>query len=207
VTDLRHPIFARVMAKAPEPAEVTEHRRRLVAGLSGRVVEIGAGHGLNFQHYAETVAEVVAVEPEPYLRARGEEAASAAPVPVRVVAGRAEQLPVGDGEFDAAVASLVLCSVQDPAAALAELRRALRPGGELRFYEHVRGQSSGLARAQRAVDVVWPLFVGGCHVSRDTVGAIERAGFHVERLDRFDFRPCALAWPATPHVLGVGTRA
>src|SRR3954454_10131955 len=120
-----HPLFARFWIKVSPKGEekgVADHREDMLAGLSGRVLELGAGHGLNFPHYPETVTEVVAVEPEPYLRARAEEAAAReAPVPVRVVAGRAEELPVGDGEFDAAVASLVLCSVGEPGAALAEV--------------------------------------------------------------------------------------
>ena len=195
----------RKVPRSPFP-EVAEHRRRLLAGLEGRVLEVGAGHGLNFAHYPETVTQVVAVEPEPYLRAQAQAAARKAPVPVEVVAAQAEALPVGEGEFDAAVASLVLCSVHDPDVALAEVQRALRPAGELRFYEHVRSERAGFARAQRAVDLVWPLLVGGCHVTRDTVGAIERAGFRLEELERFDFRPCAVAWPATPHVLGRASR-
>jgi ubiquinone/menaquinone biosynthesis C-methylase UbiE len=201
VSDIRHPIFARVFARAPEPPELLEHRGRLLDGLAGRVLEVGAGQGSNFRHYPATVTE-----PEPYLRGRAEEAARDAPVAVRVLAGRAERLPVADAEFDVVVASLVLCSVADQAAALAEARRALRTGGELRFYEHVRAESPRLARAQRAVDVVWPFLVGGCHTSRDTLGAIEGAGFRLEEVDRFEFQACALTWPAKPHVLGRASR-
>jgi SAM-dependent methyltransferase len=81
--------------------------------------------------------------------------------------------------MDAVVASLVLCSVPDQARALAELRRVLRPGGELRFFEHIQADTSGLARAQRLADVIWPIFVGGCYTSRDTLTAITTAGFHL----------------------------
>ena len=114
-----------------------EHRRRLLAGLSGRVLELGAGNGLNFAHYPATVTEVVAIEPEPNLRAAAKAAAQNAGVTVTVQPGTADRLPLEDGEVDAAVASLVLCSVPDQASALAALHRVLRPGGELRFYEHV----------------------------------------------------------------------
>jgi ubiquinone/menaquinone biosynthesis C-methylase UbiE len=133
------PRFARMYRKASARADrrgASGHRTRLLEGLQGRVVEVGAGHGLNFAHYPRTVTEVIAIEPEPHLRADAEAAAGAAPVPVAVHHGMADALPVEDGGVDAAVASLVLCSVPDQAGALVELHRVLRPGGELRFYEH-----------------------------------------------------------------------
>jgi SAM-dependent methyltransferase len=139
-TDLSRPRFARMYLRTSKNAEArgaTEHRRRLLDGLHGTVLELGAGHGLNFPHYPAEVSEVIAIEPEPTLRARATEAAASAPVPVRVLAGVADELPVADESVDAAVTSLVLCSVPDQRRALAELRRVLRPGGELRFYEHV----------------------------------------------------------------------
>jgi ubiquinone/menaquinone biosynthesis C-methylase UbiE len=145
---------------------------------------------------------VVAVEPDRHLRAAAREAAVSAPVPVEVRAGIAERLPAEDAEFDVVVFSLMLCSVQDQALALAEAVRVLRPGGELRFYEHVRSTAPRFARVQRATDVVWPYFSGGCHTSRDTLGAIERAGFEVEEVDRFRFPPSRVPQPASPHVLG-----
>jgi ubiquinone/menaquinone biosynthesis C-methylase UbiE len=154
---VRHPIFARIYARLSprmEDAGAAEHRDRLLAGLAGRVIEVGAGNGLNFAHYPPTVTQVIAVEPEPYLRALALEAAERAPVPVQVVDGHAEALPVGDQSFDAAVASLVLCSVPDQARALAELARVIRSGGELRFFEHVRAEGPAMARTQRAVDLV-----------------------------------------------------
>jgi ubiquinone/menaquinone biosynthesis C-methylase UbiE len=101
---------------------------------------------------------------------------------------------------------LVLCSVADQSAALAELRRVLRSGGELRFYEHVRAEDRRLASAQRMLDVVWPHLGGGCHTSRDTLQAIADAGFAIKHVRRFAFRPCMLAAPTSPHVLGVARR-
>lgn len=205
-----HPLFARAyaaMADAADRAGVANHRDELLAGVSGRVVEVGAGLGSNFAHYPATVTEVLAVEPEPYLRARAEQAAERAPVPVRVVDGLADDLPVGDGWADAAVASLVLCSVPEPRHALAELRRAVRPGGQLRFYEHTVARHRGpLEGLQRGLDVVWPHLAGGCHLTRDTPAEIWSAGWRIESLRRFDFRPCVLAAPVAPHVIGVARR-
>jgi ubiquinone/menaquinone biosynthesis C-methylase UbiE len=185
---------------------VAEHRRELLAGVCGRVMEIGAGTGANFPHYPEGAREIVAVEPEPYLRARAATAATGGSAPVRVVDAVADELPFENASFDAAVSSLVLCSVADQSAALAELRRILRPGGELRFYEHVRATDRRLASTQRMFDVVWPHLAGGCHASRDTLRAIADAGFAIEHVRHFVFRPCLLATPTSPHVLGVARR-
>jgi SAM-dependent methyltransferase len=206
-SDLPQPRFARMYPKAAARAErrgATDHRRRLLQGLSGRVVEIGAGNGLNFAHYPGTVTDVVAIEPEPTLRAGAEDAASRAPVPVTVATGTAEALPLDDGEVDAAVASLVLCSVPDQARALTELRRVIRPGGELRFYEHViarcQPKRAFLLIADRSG--IWPAIAGGCHPARDTSAAIEAAGFSIEQSERFPFAASAVE-PSVPHILGV----
>ena len=108
--------------------------------------------------------------------------------------------------FDAGVASLVLCSVLDQALALAELRRVIRPGGELRFYEHVRAERPLAFGAQRAFDLLWHLVAGGCHTSRDTLAAIRDAGFEIEHYDRMLFKPYAFAVATAPHILGVARR-
>ncbi|MEU0465446.1 class I SAM-dependent methyltransferase, partial [Amycolatopsis sp. NPDC006131] len=178
-----------------------EHRDRALAELSGRVIEVGAGNGLNFAHYPDTVTEIVAVEPEDRLRALAEQAAAHAPVPVRVVAGHADALPAEDGAFDAAVASLVLCSVPDVAGALAEIRRVLRPGGELRFFEHVRSDKRLLGLLQNAITPLWSRAGGGCHLNRDTAAAIRAAGFEIAQVDRFSYAPLRFV-PRHAHILG-----
>lgn len=207
---VRHPLFARVQARLAKHAEalgVADHRREALAGLHGRVLEIGAGSGTNFRHYPAGVTEVVALEPEPYLRGLATSAARDAPVTVTVVDGVAEHVPLPDASVDAAVAALVLCSVTDQATALAELHRVLRPGGELRFYEHVRATDPRLARWQQRLDRwLWPRLAGGCHTSRDTAAAISAAGFEVQRCRSFSFRPSILAAPASPMIIGRARR-
>jgi SAM-dependent methyltransferase len=211
VTEQRHPLFARCLARSAEIAErkgAGALRARLVEGLAGRVVEIGAGSGIQFRHYPAAVTEVVAIEPEPTLRAMAVSAAEAAPVPVRVVPGLADALPLADASVDAGVCSGVLCSVDDPAAALRELARVIRPGGELRFYEHVASSRPRAATVQRALDAsgVWSRAMGGCHTARRSDAAIAAAGFTIERLDRFSFRATLLDTPVAPKVLGRARR-
>jgi len=207
---VRRPLFANVLyprfRKAAEESGEHEFRERLLEGLSGRVLELGCGDGAHFRLYPETVGELVGVEPEENLLKRAEAAAADARCPVRIVPGFAEALPAGDGEFDAAVAALVLCSVDDPQTALAELMRVVRPGGELRFFEHVRADARPHVAAQLLVQPLWAQLGGGCHIARDTEQAIRDAGFEIERIERFDFAPGLLQKLAGPHILGVARR-
>ncbi len=190
-----------------EPQQLQRHRQELLDGLSGRVLELGAGTGSNFAHYPSTVESVVAVEPEPYLRRRAEANARHAPVPIEVVEGVADRLPVEDGSCDAAVVSLVLCSVPDQARALAELRRVVAPAGELRFFEHIASERPGLSRVQRAVDrLFWPRAFAGCHTARDTPAAIAAAGFEIESCRALWVGARAIPPPTAPHALGRARR-
>jgi ubiquinone/menaquinone biosynthesis C-methylase UbiE len=199
-------VFYPRFRKAAEEHGEHRYRERLLDGLDGRVLELGCGDGAHFGLYPETVTELVAVEPEENLLKRADAAAADARCPVRIVPGFAEALPVADAEFDAAVAALVLCSVDDQQTALAELMRVIRPGGELRFFEHVRSDARLHAAAQAAVQPVWAQLGGGCHIARDTEQAIREAGFAIERIERFEFAPGFLQKLAGPHILGLARR-
>jgi len=206
-TAVRHPIFARAfpaMSRAMEDGGMADRRKPLLASLAGEVIEIGAGTGANFGHYPATVSRVLAIEPEPRLRAIATAAAEAVPVPIEVTGGIAGALPAADASHDAAVATFVLCTVPDQDAALAEIRRVLRPGGKLWFLEHVRADTAGLVRAQRMLEAtIWPRLFGGCHLSYDTAAAIERAGFSISRLEKFLFP--ATRTPVSFHIAGYAT--
>jgi len=198
-----HRVFAwfyERMARSEERAGMAEHRRDLLANATGRVLEIGAGTGLNFRHYPPAVSRVDATEPDPYMLRRAVEAARTAPVTVEVVRAAAERLPFDDDEFDTAVSTLVLCTVPDPAVALEEIRRVLKPDGALLFFEHVRSEDPSHARWQDRLDRPWGLLAAGCHPNRNTVGNIERNGYRVESLRRFPFGPPS---PSRPHVSGL----
>lgn len=205
VPTVRHPLCSRLYARQVEQADALgmgERRRDLLAGLSGRVLEVGAGTGSNLAHYPAAVDEIVVTEPEPYLREVLRTAAAASPRHVQVFDAAAERLPFPDDAFDAVVLSLVLCSVSDPGRALAEVARVLRGDGRLRFLEHVVSDRASHARMQRAADRAgWPVLSGGCHLGRDSVAAIEAAGFVIERSERFAFRLSALD-PPKAHVIG-----
>lgn len=209
LSQFQHPRFARMYERISTESErrgTAEHRDRALAGLSGRVIEVGAGNGMNFSHYPGTVDEVVAVEPEDQLRALAEKAAELSPVPVRVVAGHATALPMEDASFDAVVASLVLCSVSDVPSALAELRRVLKPTGEFRFFEHVRSGKPWLAAVEHTLTPLWSRVGGGCHLDRDTAAAVRAAGFEIVSMDRFHYAPLRF-FPSHAHILGIARPA
>jgi len=208
---VHHPVFARFYARMSVAAEsaagMAGVRAELLSGLSGRVIEIGAGNGLNFAHYPPAVSEVVAIEPERALRQLAVRSGLRAGIPVDVVPGTAEALPVKSEAFDGAVVSLVLCTVRDVQQSLAEIRRVLRPGGELRFFEHVRADGRAMAATQRAMDrTFWPLVAGGCRTSRDALAAIEAAGFVVEAYRKVRMPEGGITLPTSSCVLGTARR-
>ncbi|MDT5009194.1 MAG: hypothetical protein QOH57_811 [Mycobacterium sp.] len=202
-----NPFFARLwtVLSRHEPESLRKLRQENLAGLSGRVLEVGAGTGSNFVHYPTTVDEVVALEPETRLNSIAQRTAATAPVPVTVLDRTVEELEPG-APFDAVVCSLVLCSVGDQESVLRQLFSQLRPGGELRYLEHVA--SDGMrGRIQRIADAtVWPRIAGNCHTHRDTESAIVNAGF-VQRSARHDWTlPAWVPVPVSEHALGRAVR-
>ena len=205
-----HPIWSRFVARLMSDIESkgnAEHRRDNLAGVKGRAIELGVGTGLNFAHYPESVTELVAAEPDAYMREQAIAAAAAAPIRVSVVDWPAEALDVADASFDVGVACLVLCCVRDQRRALEELFRVIRPGGELRYYEHIRAGGGALARLQVGADRLGlSRLLGNEHFARLTHQAIRHAGFEVEQERRFRFQPSPLDFISSPHVMGVARR-
>ncbi len=202
-----NPFFARVwpVVVTHETQAVRALRRENLAGVSGRVLEVGAGVGTNFPNYPTAVEQVIAVEPEPRLAALARAAAAVVPVPVVVVGDTAEGF--NDGEpFDVVVCSLVLCSVRDPASVLRRLYSLLRPGGQLRYLEHV-ASAGGRGRLQRLADAtLWPRLFGNCHTHRDTERLIVEAGFEVESSRREWTLPVWAPLPVSELALGRARR-
>jgi SAM-dependent methyltransferase len=206
VTERGHPVFAWGYAKLGPFIDrhgTSDRRRALLSHATGRTVEVGAGTGLNLGYYPSAVSEVLAVEPDRSMFRHLVAALPDASVPVSLKRAPAEALPVDDTSTETVVMSLVLCSVVDADAALAEAFRVLQRGGRLLFFEHVRSQDARLARRQDRFERPWGWFGGGCHPNRDTLAAIRLAGFQVQEIERFD-EPGALL--AKPHILGWATR-
>jgi SAM-dependent methyltransferase len=202
-----NPFFARVwpFVAAHETDAVRTLRRENLDGLSGRVLEVGAGIGTNFPFYPKAVTQVVAAEPEARLADQARAAAEVVGVPVAVTDETAESYG-GDEPFDAVVCSLVLCSVEDPAAVLRHLHSLLRPGGELRYLEHVAVPGTR-GRLQRIADAtVWPRLFGNCHTHRDTERAIVDAGFVVDSSRREMTMPAWAPLPVAELALGRARR-
>lgn len=198
--------WLRIMALVYDPflcaGEIAGMRRRrstLLGGARGRVVEIGAGTGLNLAHYPDEVAELVLTEPEPGMRRRLARRLQRHGRVARIVDAPAEQLPLADGSVDTVVSTLALCTVGDPERALREIARVLRPDGQFLFIEHVRANSRLLAACQGKLVEPWRHFAGGCRCNRATVELMRSCGFAVTADDA--------VWrgiPAIVHPLVVG---
>lgn len=184
-----HPIFARFydrLLAGTEGAGLGDMRHDLLASATGRVLELGAGTGLNLEHYTGAVTELVMTEPDPHMAQRLRERLAEDPGAVRnasVVEAPAEDLPFDNDSFDTVVATLVFCTVEDPLRALTEARRVLVEGGRLLYLEHVRSESAKLARWQNRLERPWGFFAGGCHPNRDTGQLLADAGFWIDSLE------------------------
>ena len=200
---LQHPFFARMwtVMSAHETPLLRRLRGENLAGLSGRVLEVGAGTGTNFAYYPDTVSEVIALEPETMLAPKAREAAGGVAVPVTVIESTVETMPTSE-PFDAVVCSLVLCSVDDPDGVLRQLNSLLKGGGELRFFEHV-ASSGWRGGVQRLADItVWPRIAGNCHTHRQTERAIRGAGFNTEAVRHVWTFPSWAPFPVSEIALG-----
>jgi ubiquinone/menaquinone biosynthesis C-methylase UbiE len=174
-------------------------RRGLLAGARGRVLEIGAGTGLNLSHYPDAIDELVLAEPSAPMADRLEARRAKLGRRAHIVAAPAEALPFGDGSFDTVVSTLVLCTVQDPDAALAEVRRVLRPGGRLLFCEHVRSDTPRLSRWQDRLADTWAAVADGCRCNRETLDTIS-SHMRITTVDRLIWR----GMPPVVHPVIVG---
>jgi len=172
------------LLKGTEEAGLRETRRQALAGASGRTIDIGAGTGANLGLYPEAVTELVLSEPDPHMTKRLRQKMAEAGSGAALVEAPAERLPFEDASFDTAVFTLVLCTVPDARAALAEAARILKPGGRLLFVEHVRAPKDSLARWQDRFEGPWKLFADGCHCNRDTVANIEASPLALEKVER-----------------------
>ena len=159
--------------RAAERAGLRDHRARMLAGLSGHVVEIGPGPGLNFPYYPDAVTDLTLAEPEDAMADRLDDRFAASGRAGRVVRAPAEELPVEDGSADHVVATFVLCTVDDPQQALREIKRVLKPGGSFVFMEHVRAREPSLAAWQDRLEPLWRRFGNGCRCNRPTPETIE----------------------------------
>ncbi len=202
----QHRVFAAtydLMLRSVERRSLGRRRHELLEGLTGRVLDIGAGTGVNLPYYRDA-ALVTLAEPDAAMRAKLTAKLGDATVPVRTSDAPAEALPFPDASFEAVVSTLVLCTVVDPDRALAEIRRVLAPGGQLVLLEHVRG-TGGLARWQDRLTPLWRHLAAGCHLNRDTRAAVERAGFAVTAFEPVHDLP---GWvPISSMIQAVATSA
>lgn len=181
-------LFSRVYDPLMAPLEtlgLREMRRDLLRELRGETLEIGFGTGLNFPHYPPGVSLLTGIEPDPLMLEQAKKRAEESETPIRVIQADAQALPFEDGSFDRVVATLAFCTIPNPQLALAEANRVLRPGGSLHLLEHVRMENDVLARLQSVATPLWKHLAGGCHLDRDTLGAVREAGFSVERVERY----------------------
>jgi ubiquinone/menaquinone biosynthesis C-methylase UbiE len=172
------------MIGATEEAGLREMRREVLARASGRTIDIGAGTGVNLDLYPTSVSELALAEPDPHMAKRLRHKLVESGREAELVEAPAEKLPFEDSSFDTAVFTLVLCTIPDPAAALAEAARVLRPGGKVLFIEHVRSEDPGLARWQDRLEKPWRFVGDGCHCNRDTVATIEASPLALEHVER-----------------------
>ena len=196
-------IYDRMMAGA-ERSFMRRVRDEIAGGARGRVLEVGAGTGANFPYYSDQAQEVIATEPDPYMLERARRRAEEVGRSIELQRAPAEELPFEDASFDTVVSTLVMCTVRDPLRALSEVRRVLRPSGQLRMYEHVRYDHAFGAFWQDLITPAWRWFGAGCHPNRDIASFVREAGFEFEQLERTKPHPPVPPMVfARPHITGI----
>ncbi len=171
--------------KATEENGLGAMRKELLAGARGRVIEVGAGTGVNVDLYGPTIEDLTLVEPDPHMaaRLRARLEGGGGGLPKHLVEAPAEALPFDDDTFDTAVATLVLCTIPYPDAAIGELARVLKPGGRLLFIEHVRADDADRARWQDRLEKPWRFMADGCYCNRDTEAGLRASSFEIETIE------------------------
>ncbi len=176
-------------------------REHVAGGAAGRVLEVGCGPGSNFPYYGESVSELIAIDPDPYMLERARRRAEQVGRLIEIKQAPAEELPFDDASFDTIVCTSVMCTVSDPHKALSEVRRVLIPEGEYRFFEHVRYDHAAGALFQNAINPIWSWFGAGCQLNRDTARLIQEAGFVIQELEAL--KPTPLPNPSRPCIAGI----
>lgn len=185
-----------------EKGQFRQLRKALLQKAEGEVLEIGSGTGVNFPLYNQKVSHVIALEPNSEMQKRSLKRKKQAQTPIDLKEARAEQLPFMDQAFDTVVFTLVLCSVEDPAVALKEAKRVLKPGGKLLFFEHVRMESRFAGWLQDQLTPIWKRLCDGCHLNRETTKIIQSAGFNITEM-RSDYRSLLISGTAVKDEISI----
>jgi ubiquinone/menaquinone biosynthesis C-methylase UbiE len=199
-------LFAKFWSLATkyENKHTRDVRRELVSVARGRVLEIGCGVGANFKYYSDDATEIIAIEPNSFMLPKASDAATASGRWVDVRPARAEKLPFEDQSFDTVVSTLNMCTIADPRAALSEIRRVLKPGGEYLFFDHVQYDHAFGRFWQDLVDPLWSTLGGGCHPNRDIANIVRSAGFANVQIDfEKTLPPIPPIAIVRPHIKGI----
>ena len=175
-------ILPHVINLAMRNRHLLPYRRRAIAAAEGRVLEIGIGSGLNLPLYSTHVREIHGIEPEPRLTEMAQQRAGSSPIPTTFIKGYAEAIPLEDRSIDTVVTTWTLCSIPDVNAALREMRRVLKPSGQLLFVEHGEAPDEGVRKWQDRLTPAWKCIGGGCHLNRPIRSLVEHAGFSIAQL-------------------------
>lgn len=199
-------VVPRLTDRALSVGEVMKRREIVCAELSGRVLEIGFGSGLNISKYPAGVTSVDAVEPSDHGWALSERLRAGAPLPIERVGLDGQHLAAADAAYDAVLCTFTLCTIPDPALALAEVRRVLAPGAAFHFLEHGRSPDAGVARWQRRLEPLQKRVFAGCHLTRDVPGLVESAGLRLDELQQHYLPGPGLAKPWGCAAIGRAVR-